>query len=306
VQQLAKWRRFENVVAEITRDLSPFGAEVLQDQRLIGLITGVPRQIDILVRTPSDAGDVTLVVDCKDHKAPVDVKDMEAFLGLLEDVGANRGAIVSALGFSEAAIKRAVRRGVDPLTYIDVESVDWPSQVAAPVMIEQFSPLASFSFAFPVGMSGPISLSDLQPTANLQDERGEPVGTPASLFAAIWNDGRAFSPQQTIYNNLSLTAERTFIGKHRGPIEVVVTASVRLAKTVFFEHVPLVQLRGLARLDQSSIQTRKVSFERIRFLDVETRWKVLSGQDELSVKPVLKLQTFCVLPDTPTEWQTAG
>lgn len=84
------------------------------------------------------------------------------------------------------------------------------------------------------------------------------------------------------------------------------TASVRLTKTVFFEHVPLVQLRGLARLDQSSIQTRKVSFDVIRFLDVETRWRVLSEPDELSVKPVLKLQTFCALPDTPTEWQTAG
>ena len=146
---LPKWRRFENVVAEITRDLSPLGAEVRQDQRVRGQITGVPRQIDILVRTLSAAGLVTLVVDCKDHSAPVDVKDMEAFLGLLEDVGANRGAIVSALGFTEAAVKRAVRAGVDPLTYIDVESVAWPSKVAAPVMIERYSPLAAFSFALP-------------------------------------------------------------------------------------------------------------------------------------------------------------
>ncbi len=306
MQDLPKWRRFENVVAEITRDLSPLGAEVRQDQRLIGQITSVPRQIDILVRIPSDAGEVMLVVDCKDHRSPVDVKDMEAFLGLLEDVGANRGAIVSALGFSEAAIKRAVRAGVDPLTYIDVESVDWPSKVAAPVMIERYSPLVAFSFAFPGGGPGPIVLADAHPTVELSDEQGHALGTPLSLFAAVWNDGQPFSPERSTYENLGLTVARTFVGTHTGRREVVVTASARLNRTVFFDHVPLVQLRGLARLDQSSIQTRKVRFDWIRFLDVETKWRILSEQDELSVTPVLKVQTFSLLPDAPSAWEAAG
>lgn len=306
MQDPPKWRRFENVVAEITRDLSPLGAEVRQDQRVKGQITGVPRQIDILVRIPSEAGEVTLVVDCKDHNAPVDVKDMEAFLGLLEDVGANRGAIVSALGFTEAAVKRAVRAGVDPLTYIDVESVDWPSKVAAPVMIERYSPLAAFSFAFPGASSEPIALEDVQPTAELSDEQGHALGTPLSLFAALWNDGHPFSPEQSTYEDLSLAAARTFISTRAGRREVVVTVSVRLTKTVFFDHVPLIELKGLARLDQSSIRTRKVRFDWIRFLEVETKWKVLSEQDELSVAPVMKVQTFSVLPDAPTAWESAG
>jgi hypothetical protein len=303
---LPKWRRFENVVADITRELGPLGAVVNQDQRLVGQITGVRRQIDILVRIPSEAGDVTLIVDCKDHSTPVDVKEMEAFLGLLEDVGANRGAIVSALGFTEAAVRRAVRAGVDPLTYIDVESTDWPSRAAAPIVVECYSPQVSFRFSFPSDGRVVIPMGDLKPSVELCDENGQVVGTPLSLFARVWNDGGPFSPEQRSYDDVALTALRTFIGAVGSRHEAVVTASVRLVKTVYFEHVPLLQLRGLARLDQSSIRTRKAHFDWIRFLDVETKWRVLTVDEELVVKPVLKVQTFAVLPDSPIATDGAG
>jgi hypothetical protein len=44
----------------------------------------------------------------------------------------------------------------------------------------------------------------------------------------------------------------------------------------------------------------------IRFLDVETKWKILSPEDELALRPVLRVQIFAVLPDIPIVWESAG
>ena len=34
-------------------------------------------------------------MDCKDYSDPVDVKGVEEFIGLLQDVGANKGGMVT-------------------------------------------------------------------------------------------------------------------------------------------------------------------------------------------------------------------
>ncbi len=49
----------------------------------------------------------TLVVDCKQWKARLDVADVEAFLAFLDDVGADLGLLVTTTGYSAAAKKRA-------------------------------------------------------------------------------------------------------------------------------------------------------------------------------------------------------
>src|SRR5262249_8639118 len=98
---LPKWKRFENLVAEIQRALAP-GAAISQNERIRGKNTGALREIDIVVRQSVGQFGILIIVDCKDHGNPLDVKDVEAFAGLAEDVGANKGAMVAANGFSAA------------------------------------------------------------------------------------------------------------------------------------------------------------------------------------------------------------
>lgn len=53
------------------------------------------------------------VVDARHHARPIDVKDVEMFLGLLADVDAPRGIMVSGKGYTRAAVDRAFRDDVD-------------------------------------------------------------------------------------------------------------------------------------------------------------------------------------------------
>jgi len=94
-----KWKRFEKLAYEIQKDLAP-NAEVKFDEKILGVDSGVPRQVDISIRQNIGQMPMLIVMDCKDHKDPVDVKDMEAFAGEVRDVRAHKGVMISSNGCS--------------------------------------------------------------------------------------------------------------------------------------------------------------------------------------------------------------
>jgi hypothetical protein len=70
-----KWKRFEDLVAQIQRTLAPT-ATVEQDVHVRGKTSGVDRQIDIAVTTRAGQFDLFIAIDCKDYKVKVDVKTL--------------------------------------------------------------------------------------------------------------------------------------------------------------------------------------------------------------------------------------
>lgn len=75
---------------------------------LLGSISGVKRQIDILVDARWDAGtERRIIFDAKRRKRKIDLKDVEAFEGMMRDVSASRGVLVCTSGWTKAALARA-------------------------------------------------------------------------------------------------------------------------------------------------------------------------------------------------------
>lgn len=100
-----KWRVYEKAVAEYVRQLDP-GVTVEHDQRLPGLLSGRPRQIDVLVRGKLAGETILIVWECKDYTRAVGLGTVEEFIAKLVDVGANKGVLIASSGFTEAAIRR--------------------------------------------------------------------------------------------------------------------------------------------------------------------------------------------------------
>ena len=90
-----EWKQFEILVANIQKELSP-GSVVIHNDKILGRKSRVTRQIDVSIRGKVAQFDFLVIIDCKDYAQPVDVKDIEDFLGLIDDVGAQQGAMVSA------------------------------------------------------------------------------------------------------------------------------------------------------------------------------------------------------------------
>jgi hypothetical protein len=128
------WRRYERQIYErLVKAAGGEGkAKVTFDKLLPGRQSGVERQIDVYVEGEFANGiiEATMAVDCKHFDRKVDVKGVETFIGLVEDIGTDFGLLVTTKGYSEAARNRAAAaRGVkvDIVPYEELE--DWEPEV---------------------------------------------------------------------------------------------------------------------------------------------------------------------------------
>lgn len=81
---------------------------VIPNTSIVGAISGKKRQIDVLIdgRFASDSKS-RIIVDAKLHSRPVDIKEVESFLGMMKDCRADRGVLVCSSGCTDGAKKRA-------------------------------------------------------------------------------------------------------------------------------------------------------------------------------------------------------
>src|ERR1700719_3842677 len=96
-----KFLVYEKAVARLKESFGD--CEVNHDHKIVGRRSGVERQVDIwLSTTVGGKHGVNVVVECKCHETtPVAIKDVDAFYGFLDDVGANKGVLISNTGFTE-------------------------------------------------------------------------------------------------------------------------------------------------------------------------------------------------------------
>jgi hypothetical protein len=126
----AAWKRYERQIAELIRDRASGPVTITTDAKITGLLSGVPRQIDILIEgNVSGITPARVALDCKCFSEKVDVKDVEAFLAMLEDVGVNMGMLVTTVGFTPAAKRRAAKIAQEIVPLVDIvlltEATQW-------------------------------------------------------------------------------------------------------------------------------------------------------------------------------------
>jgi hypothetical protein len=122
-----KWLVYQKAVARLKESYGD--CEVLHDHKIVGRHSRVERQVDIwLSTTVGGKHGVTVAVECKCHETtPIAIKDVDAFYGFLDDVGANKGVLISNTGFTDGARKRADGSTVEleTLTFEEAEEFDW-------------------------------------------------------------------------------------------------------------------------------------------------------------------------------------
>lgn len=125
------WQIYERKIARLLADQLSTDLCVTPNARVEGRITGIFRQIDVLIDARHDTDNSRrIIVDAKRLRRKVDVKHVEEFLGMMEDVGATHGYLVCPAGCSTAAERRAQESVRICLIPIDcIESFDpssWP------------------------------------------------------------------------------------------------------------------------------------------------------------------------------------
>jgi restriction endonuclease len=103
------WRDYEVFVAELIARRAP-AATVVHNARLPGR-SGLERQVDVLVdgSVPWLAEPQRTVVEVKAWKTPLGIRAVAALKELMDDVGAPLGLLVSPVGFTDGARRRAAQ-----------------------------------------------------------------------------------------------------------------------------------------------------------------------------------------------------
>ncbi|MDD4970620.1 MAG: restriction endonuclease [Paludibacter sp.] len=100
------WKEYEEEIFESFKSAYP-DADIKFDQRIQGRYSREERQIDILVEGRIAGRKIRIVVDGKYYNKNIDVKHVETFISMVEDLEADQGILVTSKGYSKAAINRA-------------------------------------------------------------------------------------------------------------------------------------------------------------------------------------------------------
>jgi hypothetical protein len=102
------WEIYERMIARLFANQLTTDLCVTPNARIVGSISGRSRQIDVLIDSRHDTDNTRrIIVDAKNRKRKIDVRDVEAFRGLMEDVNAAHGYLICPAGRTAAAEKRA-------------------------------------------------------------------------------------------------------------------------------------------------------------------------------------------------------
>ena len=288
----ADWKQFEELAASIQTELAP-DATVTANAKLLGK-SGTERQIDVLIEKNTGQYRLRIVVDCKDYRHPVDVKAVETFLGLLQDVGAHKGAMIAANGFTKTAKTRAAAAGVDLFRVIDTADHKWRTYVSIPAVLSDFQ-LGTFSFTIRGKGRVAIDMRQDHRFMPLVRSDGTLIDYPYNLVLDRWED-ETIPVATGDYPDIPLTSEPTFI---QGPgIRYAVTLSVNVAvrQVIHFGQMPIVDARGFKNELEDVAHVHSMTTAPWNFEKIAREWKRVDSLDQLAVKPVMRLSVKSSYP----------
>lgn len=293
-----KWKAFERAVYELQKTFSPEEATITLNDHIPGHDSHTERQVDISIRTRVANYEILIAIDCKDHSAPLDVNDVDAFGGLLRDIRANKGVLVSSSGFTKTALETARTHGIDTLRYVDTESVDWRSYVGLPTLLER-TYLKRFRLHFSPVSDHPLFVpaAAVPKESAVADGHGRPLGTIGGMIAAKWNSQeiphlpgvvRVALGDDLIICSAGQTGHTAIVGE------------VEVARTFYFGPWP-VKVRGFRNEQSGALDANFLGTEYLNPYAIETGtvkgWRELGDKSELSVTPAFGLVYSDALPE---------
>jgi hypothetical protein len=290
-----KWKQFELLVAKIQADLSGEHAIVTPNDKIIGK-TGIFRQIDISIKSNVGQFQILVVIDCKDYSHPLDIKDVEAFISMAQDVQAHRAAMVAANGYSEAARERAKAAQIELYTVVDTGDHPWRNEVSVPGLYR-------FATITEVGieqiLKSPYAADAQIPIAEIEifDLEGKLLGKFLDLVHRKWNAGELPTSESGPYGNLTIVPNPVQVADYKGVLhEMTVHAYIRVKVRNYFGRLPLTKISGLRDASTGHTITKQIVTGPVG-RELEKTWGEIENLEDLAIRPVMTFECSAMYGD---------
>lgn len=269
-----KWLRFELLAKEIQEQLSP-DALVEHNIKVMGK-SGSLRQIDISVKQKVGQFDIFIAIDCKDYNKKLDVKHIEEFAGLIQDVNAYKGAMVTFLGYTETARRRADALGIDLFRLVDTESKDWQIELTIPVYFIEKT-IETWSLEIGSGYAAPLTIPNVNPRfLTFFNEEHRIIGSAERYLAKKWN---RFELNTNIGNH-DTKLTKVYISDGKGFYPCDLTFSYNVIERYYVVDWGISDLKGFVDEKSGGILTRKFTVEgELDLKEIEKKWRQISEID---------------------------
>ena len=151
------WKNYELEILTYFQNTYP-GTTITFDKKIVGKYSKVERQIDIFLEGEIAGYEIKIVVDCKFFSKNIDVKQVESFCSMVEDLEAHQGVLITKKGFSTAAINRAYygtqKVELDIINFNELK--EFQSFIAVPY-VNHFSVLLSTPFGWVLDIKDTIN-----------------------------------------------------------------------------------------------------------------------------------------------------
>ena len=280
--------QFELLVADIQKELSP-KATVKHNVKLQGHKSNKKRQIDVLLEEHVGQYKIRIAIECKNHHRPLDLKVVDGFVGLLDDVNIEKGVLVASNGFTKSAKTRADERGIVVYSPIDTDTHKWQSKLTIPTLCDFRSAAIAICFTSTAPMAFQLPV-DFQETVAVFDESGNKLGYPFSMALSRWNDG-VYSIEPGAYDHLPICDhDKIFIDNGYGQqMPVSLTANLTVKSEVYFGNLPITKIKGFRDEQTGAIITNAFTMGGLKPEEVEQKWKLLRNNEEPPTRPLFKI-----------------
>jgi Restriction endonuclease len=126
-----EWKKYEQQVAQLITALDS-NAEVMHNKRVRGRLSSVMRQVDVWVHGEIIGQEITIAIECKMTSRPVEIGEVDKFVGKLLDLGAERGVLYSASGMTVNAVYRTEGAVSPSVVPVSLAAAPGPNPYGAP------------------------------------------------------------------------------------------------------------------------------------------------------------------------------
>ncbi len=186
-------RLYEEFIHDTFARLFPDFTVTLNDH-IIGLQSGIMRQIDVSMRANVAGADLFYIIQTKDHVRPADITILGEFSAVIRDVGASKGFLICAAGFAKTIRAYAARLGIELLIVEDINAERWMARIEIPVVFNIFKICFSADCAF----DGTQELDEAYKAKEL-------VLKPDEMIISA-DSGRTFFSQPDLIRNLFINS----------------------------------------------------------------------------------------------------
>jgi hypothetical protein len=284
----ADYEKLEKLVAKIQQQLAP-DAEVLHNVKLAGRKSERDRQIDVLMRKAVGQYEILIIIDCKDYKSPVDVKGVEEFWGLVDDVGAQKGVLVCPRGFSAAAKTRAQKLQIDLYSPIDTDPHKWQARVTMPAICD----LRSAGISFGVTMSSPHPFAIKNGFFDkliVETADGAKLGTCVETAIRRWNNGE-WSIEPGEHDRIAIFSQPDVrIDNGYGTmVPVDLNVGLHVTQDLYYGQYPISRVSGFKDEISGGLITNAFEVGLLDANEVITKWRKIKDLSEAPVPPVFRM-----------------